>query len=125
MELSERPPQPRPPNVIPPNAYPHIIIGGKPFYLIPSSGEGLNNEGMFESYSYPQHVPIYEEIDGGSRFYEAASEMDFRCRCHKTPLFFVADGWVKGENKLECSSPSLLGFCVRPGECSLKTLRTL
>ena len=77
MELSERPPQLRPPNVIPPNAYPHIIIGGKPFYLIPSSGEALNNDAMFDSYSYPQHVPIYEEIDGGSRFYEAASEMDF------------------------------------------------
>ena len=77
MELSERPPQLRPPNVIPPNAYPHIIIGGKPFYLIPSSGDPGLNDGSFESYSYPQHVPIYEEIDGGSRFYEAASEMDF------------------------------------------------
>jgi hypothetical protein len=83
MELSERPPQLRPPTVVPPNAYPHIIIGGKPFYLIPSSGDEHSNnhvDGSFESYSYPQHMPIYEEIDGnsscGGRFYEAASELE-------------------------------------------------
>ena len=82
MELSERPPQLRAPTVIPPNAYPHIIIGGKPFYLIPSSGDegSSHNDGSFESYSYPQHIPIYEEIDGNSscgRIYEPTSEMEY------------------------------------------------
>jgi hypothetical protein len=80
MELSERPPQLRPPHLLPATAFPHIIIGGKPFYLIPSSGEIPLTDGSFESYSYPQHMPIYEEIDGGSscgRFYEPASEMDY------------------------------------------------
>ncbi len=84
MELSERPPQMRPPAVLQPNAFPHIIIGGKPFYLIPSSGDesSNHNDGSFESYSYPQHMPIYEEIDGnssycGGRLYEATSDMEY------------------------------------------------
>ena len=44
--------------------YPHIVIGGKPFFLVPSSHSPstvmdttVNNS---EAYAYPQHVPIYE-----------------------------------------------------------------
>merc|ERR1719273_1176406 len=47
--------------------YPHIVIGGKPFFLVPSSHSPssilettVNNS---EAYAYPQHMPIYEEID--------------------------------------------------------------
>merc|ERR1711936_360421 len=92
MELSERPPPVMPANIqnnnpgmllgtLPPadsqqqhayqvsNAsdYPHIVIGGKPFFLVPSSHSPssvlettVNNS---EAYAYPQHMPIYEEID--------------------------------------------------------------
>jgi len=89
MELSERPPIPVQNQVHPPpqmmiggqnadstqqayqvsNAsdYPHIVIGGKPFFLVPSSHSPssvlettVNNS---EAYAYPQHMPIYEEID--------------------------------------------------------------
>merc|ERR1719273_1541814 len=89
MELSERPPIPIQNQVHPPpqmmiggqnsdstqqayqvsNAsdYPHIVIGGKPFFLVPSSHSPssvlettVNNS---EAYAYPQHMPIYEEID--------------------------------------------------------------
>lgn len=84
MELSERPPTVRTTSTLQSTTYPHIIIGGKPFYLIPTSMDehGIQVDGSFESYSYPQHVPIYEEIDGeGSdgcgRFYEPASEMEY------------------------------------------------
>lgn len=64
MELSERPPVPVPTAVYQMADYPHIVIGGKPFYLIPSSDTILQVEaGGSESYAYPQHMPIYEEID--------------------------------------------------------------
>merc|ERR1712111_69777 len=48
--------------------YPHIVIGGKPFFLVPSSQspssvmETTVNTNS-EAYAYPQHMPIYEEID--------------------------------------------------------------
>ncbi len=45
--------------------FPHIIIAGQPFYLIPSNPEHYADfETADASYAYPQHsVPIYEEID--------------------------------------------------------------
>lgn len=56
MELSSNPPAHLYHN------YPHIIIGGQPFYLIPS--DPANAEAFeVDSYAYPQNVPIYEEID--------------------------------------------------------------
>merc|ERR1712110_470534 len=84
MELSERPPMPIIQNhhtiqnpaesqhayqVSNASDYPHIVIGGKPFFLVPSSHQPssvlettVNNS---EAYAYPQHqqMPIYEEID--------------------------------------------------------------
>lgn len=84
MELSERPPMPIIQNhqiiqnpaesqhayqVSNASDYPHIVIGGKPFFLVPSSHPPssvlettVNNS---EAYAYPQHqqMPIYEEID--------------------------------------------------------------
>lgn len=55
MELSNQPPaDPLYHN------YPHIIIGGQPFYLIPTDP---NQTLETDSYAYPQNVPIYEEID--------------------------------------------------------------
>lgn len=91
MELSERPPQVVPTATLQNNNpgvligtlsadsqqhayqvsnasdYPHIVIGGKPFFLVPSSHSPstvmdttVNNS---EAYAYPQHMPIYEEID--------------------------------------------------------------
>merc|ERR1719245_2527387 len=82
MELSERPPMPLQNNhihqnqvesqhayqVSNPSDYPHIVIGGKPFFLVPSSQspssvmETTVNTNS-EAYAYPQHMPIYEEID--------------------------------------------------------------
>ena len=61
MELASQPPPSH--NVY--HNFPHIIIGGQPFYLIPSDPEDC---AAFEtgdpSYAYPQNVaPIYEEID--------------------------------------------------------------
>lgn len=65
MELSERPPMPRPNNVQP--DYPHIVIGGKPFYLIPTNDQFSRNQELEDQqYAYPQHMPIYEEIDYSS-----------------------------------------------------------
>jgi hypothetical protein len=45
--------------------FPHIIIAGQPFYLIPSNPADCAAFENSESYAYPQHcnVPIYEEID--------------------------------------------------------------
>ena len=81
MELSERPPMPIIQNhqiiqnpaesqhayqVSNASDYPHIVIGGKPFFLVPSSHPPssvlettVNNS---EAYAYPQHqqMPIYE-----------------------------------------------------------------
>jgi len=66
MELSERPPlghpqAPQPSLELYQNQtdYPHIVIGGKPFFLVPSIDAS-------ESYAYPQQMPIYEEIDYGT-----------------------------------------------------------
>ncbi len=60
MELTDSPPSSNPHNG---QEYPHIIIGGQPFYLIPSStANNFHNDGN-SSYAYPQSVPIYEEID--------------------------------------------------------------
>ena len=61
MELASQPPPSH--NVY--HNFPHIIIGGQPFYLIPSDPEDC---AAFETgdpaYAYPQNVaPIYEEID--------------------------------------------------------------
>ena len=59
MELSERPP-----DVVyhqqqmQSSDYPHIVIGGKPFFLVPSSLDTTTNNS--EAYAYPQHMPIYE-----------------------------------------------------------------
>ena len=62
MELSERPPlghpqAPQPSLELYQNQtdYPHIVIGGKPFFLVPSIDAS-------ESYAYPQQMPIYEVI---------------------------------------------------------------
>lgn len=55
MEISSQPPA----HLY--NNYPHIIIGGQPFYLIPSENSAHQYE--TDSYAYPQCVPIYEEID--------------------------------------------------------------
>ena len=65
MELSERPPLGHPQLPQPSQAtlelyqnqtdYPHIVIGGKPFFLVPSIDAS-------ESYAYPQQMPIYEVI---------------------------------------------------------------
>ena len=76
MELSERPPMPVPTAVYQMADYPHIVIGGKPFFLIPSTNtstegsiipSGITMSGdqssSSEAYAYPQHMPIYEEID--------------------------------------------------------------
>ena len=58
MELSERPPCPQPTATLElyqnQTDYPHIVIGGKPFFLVPSI------ESASESYAYPQQMPIYE-----------------------------------------------------------------
>ena len=59
MELTDRPPA----HVY--HNYPHIIIGGQPFYLIPSD-PGRAEAYEIDSYAYPQSVPIYEEIDNSS-----------------------------------------------------------
>ena len=46
------------------NNYPHILIGGQPFFLIPSDQvENALADEAADSYAYPQSVPIYEEID--------------------------------------------------------------
>ena len=68
MELSERPPMPVPTSVYQMADYPHIVIGGKPFFLIPSSNASSivnpdQSTQSSEAYAYPQHMPIYEEID--------------------------------------------------------------
>ena len=73
MELSERPPMPVPSSVYQMSDYPHIVIGGKPFFLIPSSNTSsivpdldpstTTGCSSSEAYAYPQHMPIYEEID--------------------------------------------------------------
>ena len=76
MELSERPPMPVPTAVYQMADYPHIVIGGKPFFLIPSSTNTSTADSIIpsgitmgdpssssEAYAYPQHMPIYEEID--------------------------------------------------------------
>lgn len=63
MELSERPPLPVPTGVYQMADYPHIVIGGKPFFLIPSSEASEAANTTSEAYAYPQHMPIYEEID--------------------------------------------------------------
>ncbi len=59
MELSHLPPQT--------SEYPHIVIGGQPFYLVPTLRRqqlvNQDNNGDM-SYAYPEHCgPIYEEID--------------------------------------------------------------
>ena len=61
MELASQPPPSQ--NVY--HNFPHIIIGGQPFYLIPSDPEDcVAFETGDPSYAYPQNVaPIYEEID--------------------------------------------------------------
>ena len=60
MELSERPPCHPPVSAQATlelyqnqTDYPHIVIGGKPFFLVPSIDST-------ESYAYPQQMPIYE-----------------------------------------------------------------
>merc|ERR1719219_1526470 len=60
MELSERPPGFPQEVYQQAGDYPHIVIGGKPFFLVPSLDTTANNS---EAYAYPQHMPIYEEID--------------------------------------------------------------
>ena len=81
MELSERPPMLTPTSVNQPSFPPHILIGGQPFYLVPTSSAatGINNcpnDTLGEQYTYPQNIhqmPIYEEIDSNnSRVYAAA-----------------------------------------------------
>ena len=79
MELSERPPMVPPggqgPAEMHPHGdslyqmssntsdYPHIVIGGKPFFLVPSSSSMMDSTvNNSESYAYPQHMPIYEVI---------------------------------------------------------------
>ena len=61
MQLSQQPPPP--PHLY--HDYPHIIIGGTPFYLIPSDpNSNCSADCETDSYAYPQQVmPIYEEID--------------------------------------------------------------
>jgi hypothetical protein len=78
MELSERPPMLTPSSVSHSNFPPHILIGGQPFYLVPtssaaSSSNNVPNDTMGEQYTYPQNImPIYEEIDSNnSRIYAA------------------------------------------------------
>lgn len=61
MELAERPPMVQPSDVYQ-NDYPHIVIGGKPFFLVPSSSNVSNSVDNSEAYAYPQHMPIYEVI---------------------------------------------------------------
>ena len=97
MELSERPPMLTPPSIEESNFPPHILIGGQPFYLVPTtsaaSGIGGNgnvpttmlNDANGEHYTYPQNImPIYEEIDANnSRLYAAGmgANSDFEYYC--------------------------------------------
>lgn len=61
MELAPQPPPSGNPHIY--HNFPHIIIGGQPFYLIPSDPDLAATFGEREnSYAYPQNVPIYEEI---------------------------------------------------------------
>ena len=94
MELSERPPMLTPTSVSQPNFPPHILIGGQPFYLVPtSSASSSTNNGLNdttgEQYTYPQNImPIYEEIDSNnSRIYatglggDLVTNSDFEYYC--------------------------------------------
>ena len=95
MELSERPPILTPPAVDTSNCPPHILIGGQPFYLVPTSSSatlGANtapNDTAGEQYTYPQNImPIYEEIDSNnSRIYasgmggDVVTNSDFEYYC--------------------------------------------
>ena len=94
MELSERPPMLTPTSVSQPNFPPHILIGGQPFYLVPtSSASSSTNNGLNdttgEQYTYPQNImPIYEEIDSNnSRIYatglggDVVTNSDFEYYC--------------------------------------------
>ncbi|TRY61982.1 hypothetical protein TCAL_10719 [Tigriopus californicus] len=77
MQLSDQPPAP--PHLY--HSYPHIIIGGQPFYLIPSDpNSACSADCDTDSYAYPQNVPIYEEIDPyatscGSTIYPPPSDL--------------------------------------------------
>ena len=68
MELSERPPMMlnqannnMASSEVYQNAsdYPHIVIGGKPFFLVPTSAVDTTTNSS-EVYAYPQQMPIYE-----------------------------------------------------------------
>lgn len=77
MQLSDQPPDP--PHLY--HSYPHIVIGGQPFYLIPSDpNRACSADCDTDSYAYPQNVPIYEEIDpyatsNGSAIYPPPSDL--------------------------------------------------
>ena len=61
MEFSERPPMAYQPTDVYQNDYPHIVIGGKPFFLVPSTtSTSVVDTSNSEAYAYPQHMPIYE-----------------------------------------------------------------
>jgi len=82
MTLSARPPVATPTNTT--GFPPHILIGGQPFYLVPTSATDSGNPdqqaNVQDNYTYPQNImPIYEEIDGhNARIYNGAvSTSDF------------------------------------------------
>ena len=74
MTLAARPPMAPPQQPAGPSSPefpPHIVIGGQPFYLVPTNGVTPNDPQcppMGDNYTYPQ-MPIYEEIPDGSRTY--------------------------------------------------------
>lgn len=80
MELAAQPP-PQHPAATGHHGFPHIIIGGQPFYLIPS--DPVNAPGAAaaayeaDAYAYPDNTgPIYEEIEESFEEEEEGFESD-------------------------------------------------